>query len=178
MVDLAEGADRDAVVDRLVSAGAEPSGNTKVYSLVRPVDIESFARLGSVPLLIAGLFAAIAMASLVHVLVVSSRSWRRDRAILSALGASSSQLRSTCRWQALSLVAFASVVAVPVGGAVGRAAWQSLAAEIGVLPEPLLPVAWLLALVAALAGVAVATAAPLERLAARHRLADSLRDRP
>lgn len=175
LADFAAGADRDAVTEALVAAADEQAGETDVFELFRPTDIDAFARLGSVPMALIALFGLVALGSLTHVLLVTARAWRRDRAVLAALGAETAQLRSAVRWQAVVVVGLATIVAVPAGSVLGRWAWRSLAEEIGIAPEPVQPLLLMTGVVAALLATAlVATVVP-DRFAAAHRPVDHLR---
>jgi hypothetical protein len=173
--DLEPGVDRDDVVADLVVAADELVGETDVIDVARPADIDALARLGFVPSMLLGLFTLVAAASLVHVLLVAARSRRRERAVLAVLGASPAQLRSVARWHAAVVVALAAAVSVPLGTALGRWAWRTLASEIGVVPDPVLPlpvIAGVLTGLLLIAGVAVVV--PERRYATGHP-ADHLR---
>ena len=77
------------------------------------------------------------------------------------------QLGSVVTWQAMTILAIAIVVGVPVGLAVGRLLWSSFAASLGVVPVVVAPVLVLVvgAFVLLLAGALLAAAPAL--LAAR-----------
>ena len=175
LADLAPGADRAAVTAELVAAADEMAGETDVFEVFRPADIDAFAAVGTVPAVLVALFGLVALGSLLHVLLVSAREWRPERVVLAALGATPGQLRSTVRWQSLVVVGLASAVALPVGSVVGRWSWRSLAEEIGVVPDPVVPLPSLLALVVVLVVVALLLTSALERRAVDVRLADQLR---
>lgn len=164
LAELAPDVNRETVIPKLVEAAAEIGGHTDVLDVVRPADIAAFADLGHVPVMLAVLLAVAALAALVHVLLVSARSWRRDRAVLASLGATPSELRTALRWHAVAIITIAGVVAVPSGAALGRWAWRSLAAEMGVVPEAVLPVVTIALVVVGLhvAGV-LATLLPAHR---------------
>lgn len=175
LADLAPGADRGAVVDDLVRAADEQAGETDVFDVFRPADIDAFADVGAVPWALVALFGLVALGSLVHVLFVTAVAWRRDRAVLAALGATPRQLRESVRWQSVVVVVLALLAALPAGSVLGRRAWQSLATEIGVVPDPVVPTTFLAALVVALLLVALALTAVPERRTAGQRPVDHLR---
>ena len=175
LADFAPGADPEAVTADLVGAADEQAGETDVFELFRPTDIDAFARLGSVPTVLVGLFGLVALGSLTHVLLVTARSWRRDRAVLAALGAEKAQLRSAVRWQAVVVVGLATVVALPAGSVLGRWAWRSLAEEIGIAPEPVQPVLVMAGVVVTLLATALVVTVVPDRFAAAHRPVDHLR---
>jgi hypothetical protein len=175
LADLEPGADRAAVIAGLVSASDEQAGDTDVFHRFRPADIAAFAEVGTVPLALAGLFAAVALASLVHVLFVAGRAWRPDRATLAAMGATPRQLGGVVRWHAGAVVVLSLVIAVPVGSGLGRWAWRSLALEVGVVPEPVLPLVATGSLAVVLLVASIVAAAIPERRHARTRPATMLR---
>lgn len=175
LAELEPDADATAVTADLVAGADEQTGETDVFELFRPADIAAFADVGAVPPVLTGLFGLVALASLVHVLLVTGRSWRRDRAVLAALGATPGQLRRAVRWQAVAMVGISLLVALPLGTALGRRAWRSLAQETGIAPEPIVPVAAVAAALGVLLVVALLATALPERRAALRRPADHLR---
>jgi ABC-type lipoprotein release transport system permease subunit len=97
------------------------------------------------------LLAAIAT---VHALVTTTRRRRHDLAVLRVLGFVSGQVRSTLRWQALTVAAVGLVVGVPVGVIAGRRIWSVLAGTVGVTDDWTFP--WLTVILAVPAAVGVA----------------------
>jgi hypothetical protein len=114
----------------------------------RPADLVNFGRVESMPAVTGGLIACLAVAMLGHLLVSSVRHRRRDLAVLKALGFVRRQVSLTVVWQASTLAVLALAIGVPVGVAAGRWAWLAVADQVGVVPEPVVPV-HLLAVVAA-----------------------------
>jgi ABC-type lipoprotein release transport system permease subunit len=112
-------------------------------------------QIGSVPLLFAVIMGVMAGAVLVHVLTVATRARRRDLAVLRALGFSRGQILRTLTWQSAIYAVGALLIAVPVGVALGRAAWRVYATNLGAVPEVVVPRLALLAV----AGAAIALAA-------------------
>src|SRR5262249_38062989 len=141
----------------------------------RPANVISLARLPDVPVLLSGLLTLLAAGTLAHMLVSSTRRRRRDLAILKALGFTKSQLRAAVAWQATAITAIALLTGLPAGIAVGRWAWRVFAAQLGVLPEPVLqPAAILIAIPGALALANLIAALP-GQAAARTQPASVLR---
>lgn len=175
LAELEPGVDRAAVVADLVAAADEMVGDTQVFDVVRPADIAAFARLGFVPTTLLLLFALLGVASLVHVLLMVTRGWRRDGAVLAALGATPRQLRAAARWHALTALGVALLVAVPAGIAIGRWAWRSLAVEIGIVPDPVVPTLGIAVLALVLVAAAALTTLVPELLRAGTRPARDLR---
>jgi ABC-type lipoprotein release transport system permease subunit len=105
----------------------------------RPTDLINFGQVQNLPLLLAGLVAVLAAATLAHTLVTSIRRRRRDLAILKMLGFVPAQVRWAVAWQATTFVAAALLVGLPVGIAVGRVIWSAFASQLGTLAEPVTP---------------------------------------
>ena len=114
-----------------------------------PTDIVNFGRVQSLPLILAGLLAVLAAATLVYTLVSGIQRRRRDLAILATVGFLRRQVVAVVLWQATTLTALALLVGVPVGVAAGRWAWRLFADEFAVVPEPAIPFARLVLLVPA-----------------------------
>jgi len=110
----------------------------------RPADITSYARLRNTPSVLAGLLAALALATVTHALAATVRRRRRDFALLKTLGFSRSQVRRTIAWQASTICVLALAAGLPLGIAVGRLAWRGLADGIGIVAQPAVPVGALL----------------------------------
>lgn len=176
-VDLAPGADREAVVADLRAAGWDALGAPPlVYrDPVRPAEIVNVQSTRAVPLLVGGLLAASAVAGLAVAVVVSVRSRRRELAVLRALGFTGGQVRTSVRVQALAIMAVALGVGVPLGVAAGRVLWRAFAFRLGVVTDPSTPVWWIVAVVAGSLVAAFLAAAGPARFAAHIQPATALR---
>jgi ABC-type lipoprotein release transport system permease subunit len=149
--------------------------NPFIVAAERPASITSLTRIADVPLLLSGLLALLAVGTLAHTLVSATRRRRRDLAILKTLGFVRGQVRGTLAWQATTLAAVALLVGLPTGVAAGRWGWRLFAGQLGVLPDPVVPVlAVLIALPSALFLANVVAALP-GRVAARAQPALVLR---
>jgi hypothetical protein len=149
--------------------------NPFVAAAERPADMVSLAAIAGLPVLLSGLLALIALGTLAHMLVSSTRRRRRDLAILKTLGFVRRQVRHAVAWQATTIVAIALLIGLPAGIAGGRWAWRVFAAQLGVLPEPAIPLTTIvIAIPAALALANLIAAAPA-RAAARTQPATVLR---
>jgi putative ABC transport system permease protein len=94
---------------------------------------------------------------------------------MKSLGFTRRQVRHAVAWQATTIAAVALLIGLPTGIAGGRWAWRVFAAQLGVLPEPAIPLtAILIAIPAALALANLIAAAPA-RAAARTQSAAVLR---
>jgi ABC-type antimicrobial peptide transport system permease subunit len=112
------------------------------YDLIlpkRPNDLVNFGQVQNLPLLLAGLVALLAAATLAHTLVTSIRRRRRDLAILKMLGFVPSQVRWAVAWQATTFVSVALLIGLPLGIAIGRTIWSFFATQLGTISEPITP---------------------------------------
>lgn len=141
----------------------------------RPTDLVNFGRVDALPVLGAGLLGLISVAMLTHLLLSSVRRRRRDLALLKVLGLTRGQVRLTVVWQVTTLAVVALVVGLPLGTAAGRWAWTVAADRLGVLVEPVVPIAVLALLVPFTVLVVNAAATLPARFAARTRPAVLLR---
>jgi putative ABC transport system permease protein len=169
---LRPGADPDAVVADL---NARFESVIAVESAAEPSDIVNFGRVEAMPLVLGGILAAIAAATLAHLLLSAVRRRRRDLAILKTLGFVRAQVAGTVAWQATTAVVLSLVVAVPLGVAVGRWTWTLLADNLGVVARPHVPWLALTAVVGAALILANAIALIPGQIAARTRPATDLR---
>src|SRR5207248_1575294 len=139
LVRLAPGANRAAAVRRMRSWAPEDADLSFLQELARPTDIVNYRRVGQTPLILAGVLALLAAATVAHALVTSVRRRRRDIAVLRALGFGRGHVSATVAWQATTLVLVAVVLGVPLGVASGRWAWTVLAQRLGAVVEPVTP---------------------------------------
>lgn len=118
----------------------------------RPAEITNLDRIRWTPAVLAGLLAALAVATVGHTLVTSIRRRRRDLAVLKTLGFERRQVSAAVAWQATTFALIAVLVGVPAGIALGRVAWRALAEQLGIVPDVVTPS---LALIAALPATVV-----------------------
>jgi ABC-type lipoprotein release transport system permease subunit len=169
---LTPGADADAVVADL---NARAGTNATLEPQGEPSDIVNFGRVESMPLVLGGILAMIAAATLAHLLVSAVRRRGRDLAILKTLGFVRGQVAGTVAWQATTVVLVSLVVAVPLGVALGRWTWTLLAEDLGVIARPQVPWLTLTAVVGAALILANVIALGPGQIAARTRPATVLR---
>jgi hypothetical protein len=139
LVSLRPGADlarQQAVLQRIVPA----ADGGVVSGVQRPAEITDYRSMGIAPLVLAAALAAGAVASLWLTLAASVRRRRGELALLKALGFTRRQLAATVAWQSTTAVAAGAVVGIPLGIALGRYLWDLFAGQIGVVPEPSVPV--------------------------------------
>jgi hypothetical protein len=174
LVRFAPGVSRDAGL-AAVANDIKGLPNPFVFGAERPANVVSLASIAGLPVALSGLLALIAAGTLAHTLASSIRRRRRDLAILKSLGFIRRQVRHAIAWQATTIAAIALLIGLPTGIAGGRWAWRVFAAQLGVLPEPAVPLtAIFIAIPAALALANLIAAAP-GRAAARTQSATVLR---
>jgi len=166
-VRFAPGVDRKVVVDRVQSvAGSGTSGGLlDVLYPQKPTDLVNFGGVSSLPFVLAGILAVVAIATLAHLLVSAVRRRRRDLAILKTLGFSRRQVTTAVLWQGTILATVALIVGIPVGVGVGRWLWNFFATAQGVVVEPRIPVPAVLLVVPAAIVLACVVAAVPARVA-------------
>jgi putative ABC transport system permease protein len=168
---FAEGVDPDVGLQHLKSLFPDLSVTVGAFG----GETANLARVRSLPILLAGLLALIAVATLIHTLTTVVRRRGRDLAILKTLGFERSQIRATIAWQATTLVLITIVVGIPLGIASGRWSWTVFASQLGVVPEPIVRQAAALLSIPAALVLGNAIAAVSGRTAARSRPAVVLR---
>lgn len=160
-----------------VKAALEQELSAELYDLPQPTptDIVNFGRVQHTPLVLGGILAGLALATLAHAVASAVHRRRRELAILNALGFLPRQIRATVAWHATTVVALGLLVGLPLGIAAGRWSWTVFAHLLGIVPEPVVPIAWtMLAVPAAVLGANLVAAIPA-RVAARSRPALALR---
>ena len=89
-----------------------------------PVEVANLRNVRTLPVLLAGFLALLAVGALSHVLLTSARRRRRDFAILRALGLDRRRTRLILNSQATAIGFVGLVVGVPVGVLLGRVLWR------------------------------------------------------
>lgn len=147
------------------------------FSFTRPdrTGVQSLRDVRSAINIVLAVLGVLAVAALLHRLVVTSRSQRRQLAVLQAMGLTGGQVVTAGGTAGLTIVAVASIVAVPVGVIAGVIGWRAIADYLGVVPRPIVPWSALGVLVAALIAGGVVTGAITVGGARRQRPSDVLR---
>ena len=157
-IDLRPGAGRAAAA-RIAAAA-----NTQFGIEDKPGAILNIQRVRNVPTVLAALLALLALLTLVHALIVSIQSRRRDVAVLRALGADRRWIARAVHWQATVLTALPLLFAVPIGLVVGGVVFRAFADRIGAWSDPVLPVVLVLVMMVAFVVIAnVAAIVPARR---------------
>lgn len=179
-VDLRPGTDPQrflaAISNQLTTWDSEEARPFTYAEPVRPATVANAAAMRAVPVALAALFAMTMAIALMLAIAVATRARRRELAVLRALGCVGRQLRATVRWHALTVTAVGLVVGIPVGLALGRVAFRAFATGLGVLPDPEVPVSWVLVLVLATLGLGLLAAVGPGHRAARVTAAEVLRN--
>ncbi len=97
----------------------------------RPTDIVDFGQVRRTPDLLVALLAAISAVALGQILITAPRRRRNDLAVLRALGFERRQVRAAVTWQAVTTVAIALTIGVPIGILAGLSIWRRFAANLG-----------------------------------------------
>ncbi len=141
----------------------------------QPNGVTNYARIDGTPKVLAALLAALGIAVLGQLAVVSGRRWRHDFAILKALGLVRRQISEIGAWQVTTLAGLSLLAGLPVGVAAGRWAWQLFGAGLGIPADDIVPVPLVLLMVPAVLLIANAVAWWPGRSAARVSPAQALR---
>ncbi len=164
------GVDRDATLDALRDAFP-----TTFIAESTPTQVSNLGLVSGQPAWLALIVGLLAGAALVHALVTSVRSNRRQIGVLKSIGFTKRQVLSSVAWHASLLSAAALVVGIPLGVVIGRVTWSAIVDNLGVVSAPVVPltaivgVALLVLVVANLAALGPGWAA------ARTRAATALR---
>jgi putative ABC transport system permease protein len=110
----------------------------------------------ALPALFAGLVAVLAVAATAYAVYATTRRRRREVAVLQVLGLTRRQARATVAWHVGVAAGIALVVGVPLGFAIGRTLWQSVAEAVPL--RYVTPGAWPLVAAAGAALLAVVAA--------------------
>ena len=126
-----------------------------------PTGLVNFGEAVNFPLIFGIMLAVFGAATLAHLLVVTVGRRRQEMGLLKALGFVNRQVGASVFFQAETVAVFGIIFGVPVGIAVGRLAWNAFALNIGVVPQPVVQVGLLSALVVGvLVGAALLAIAP------------------
>ena len=129
--------------NRVFAADPRATGNdVSVLSVLRPAQIVNYRSIGSTPVILAAGLAAGAIVALGLTLAVSVRRRRRDLALLKTLGFTHRQLAAAVACQATVVAAIGIILGIPLGILVGGQLWTLFARNINAVPDPAVPVLW------------------------------------
>ncbi|MEJ7765439.1 MAG: FtsX-like permease family protein [Acidimicrobiales bacterium] len=179
VLDLADGVEAAKVLADLEDESATWDVNgTRIfafYDAIRPPEIADVAAMRAVPSFLAALLAGSMAVALALAIALTTRSRRRQLAIIRALGATPRQLRATVRWHALTVVALGLVGGTVLGISLGSTTWRAFSERLDIVPSVALPWRWILASTAAALLIALLAAELPARLAPRRAAIDPLR---
>ncbi|MGH8777231.1 MAG: FtsX-like permease family protein [Jiangellaceae bacterium] len=154
-----------------IAAGADPADVSDVPGIelappAPPTTLAEIQQIRTLPLVLAGFLALLALGAVGHALATAVRRRRHDVAVLRALGMTRRQSRWMVVTQATVLALVGVAVGIPLGIALGRTVWRYVAESMPVFYVP--PVAVLalaLALPVALLAASLLAAWPSHRAA-------------
>ena len=176
-VSLRPGADVQAVARRLdAAAAAIPGGKAFTFTPPDPLpDVQTIRDLELLPVTLSAFLALLAVSAVGHALSIAVRRRRHDLAVLRALGITRGQARLVVTTQASLLAVTGLLFGVPLGIALGRAIWRTVAGFTPLAYHPPVALAALLLIGPAALLAANALAAWPQRRAARLHAGQVLR---
>ena len=170
ILSLTPDADVSAFADRL-----RDEVDYQVNQPLQQIAIRNVGRIRSLPYVMAAVVAMLALASLVHALVLAVGRHRRVLGVLKGLGFTRRQVGATVAWHATTYAVVVLVVALPLGVIAGRWGWRLVAESLGVPAVPIVPLMAPMLVVVALLALANAAAVYPAWRAARLSTASALR---
>jgi hypothetical protein len=125
------------VAGRLVQ-GFGPGGSP-VLAPQLSGQLRAWDALEWLPVAVAVLIAALTVASLVHVLILTTRRAGTDIAVVRALGVSAREVTAGVVLQGVTLMGVALAIGLVLGSGAGRLGWRALGNELGVTLEVVVP---------------------------------------
>lgn len=155
---------------------AMPEGSVYFsFARGRRGDVVALEELEGLVRSILAMAAALALASLVHQVLVTHRRNASEMAVLRAMGLTGLNVAETGAAHGGTLAAITAVLAIPSGLAVGSTAWRYLAGELVVLPRTRYDVVAIVGVAIAVIVLASIIAAALAHRGARRPVAEALR---
>jgi ABC-type lipoprotein release transport system permease subunit len=139
---------------------------------------EGIDRINTVPIALLIVLAALALASFVHLQLVSGRRRRTDIAILRTMGFTRRQTAEMITTYALAAATIALLIGVPLGVLAGRLGWQRVAEYLRVIPDAQLTPGIVVVIAVLVIGGALLTAIGPGARAARIRPAEVFSTEP
>jgi ABC-type lipoprotein release transport system permease subunit len=138
-------------------------------------DVFALSRLDGLVGALLAMVVGLAVASVLHQLLVAHRRHARVLAVLRALGFTRGDTAVTGAGRGFASVGVGMAVGIPIGVAAGAVAWRYLARQLVVLPDVTIPAAVIAVGVISVAALATLAAAALAGRVGRHPVAEVLR---
>jgi hypothetical protein len=106
---------------------------------IRPPEITNAGSIRNLPTVVGALVGIATAVGFGSAMLFAARARRHDLAVLRTLGFSDRQLRRSLRVQSLSTALITCGLGTICGVIAGRFAWRQFAAELGVVPDPHVP---------------------------------------
>jgi hypothetical protein len=166
----------DADADREETLAALRDAFPTTYAEVSvPMQVRNLGLVDDQPLLVALIIGVLAGAALIHTLITSVRSSRRQIGVLRALGFTRGQVSTSVAWHATAIAGAGLLVGIPLGIVTGRLLWRWIVDDLGLESPATVPALAVLSVGAiVLVAANVASFVP-GRLAANMRAANALR---
>jgi predicted lysophospholipase L1 biosynthesis ABC-type transport system permease subunit len=142
---------------------------------VPPLEVRRLEQLDTLPWILAGFLALLALVTVAQAVVTNARRRRTEFALLRTLGLRGRQLRTTVDTQAVTLAVVGLAFGIPLGIVTGRWFWGLVAHDIGVATDAAVPPGLVLVLVPGVIALVLAIAFYPARSVARSRPAVALR---
>jgi ABC-type lipoprotein release transport system permease subunit len=134
VVRFSKGTDVDTTIARL---GESLSGDAEMLAPASlPTELTNLRNIRTLPLVLAGFLALLAVAALSHVLLTSARRRRRDFAVLRAIGFNRRGTRLVLNAQGTAIGIVGLVLGIPLGVAVGRIGWRLVSDQVPLANVP------------------------------------------
>ena len=101
-----------------------------------PVELANLRNVRTLPVLLAGFLALLAVGALSHVLLTSARRRGHDFAVLRALGLDRWRTRLILNSQATAISVVGLVIGVPLGIVLGRTLWRLVTDRVPLVNVP------------------------------------------
>ncbi|TDD71947.1 FtsX-like permease family protein [Jiangella aurantiaca] len=123
-IGLEPGVEPETIIPRLAEAAPDQSYGVRPFEFDSPAELRL---MRSVPIALGGFVAALAAGAVGHAVVTAVRRRRREVAVLRALGMTPRQSRVAVTTQSVVLALVGLAFGVPLGIALGRTVWRSVA---------------------------------------------------
>jgi ABC-type antimicrobial peptide transport system permease subunit len=113
-----------AALTKAIAAAVPDAAGYSLDPAELPTEITEIKSVRTLPLVLAGFLALLAVAAVGHALATAVRRRSRDVAVLRALGMTQRQSRAVISTQATVLALVGLILGIPLGLAVGRSVWR------------------------------------------------------